>query len=242
MSDVIKRQLFEIRASSTSRDSPRRRTRRRRRRRGEWGDATWRDPPPSPSSPSRFKILTRITVRRARRIAFRTPRKLPDGGARGPRREGIREGAPARVGVQGAGRVQIVRPRIAGGGDAGVRTRRRDERATMVTMNTRTRSFCARRRVHLIRTHTRRTGARRVSSISSYPTVIVAATADPCSSDHVAEMAHGTATSGSAKCAVARTTPSAEFCMPTSIETVRLSGTGKPRSPEKPYPSASRAV
>jgi hypothetical protein len=43
----------------------------------------------------------------------------------------------------------------------------------------------------------------------------------PISEWHVAEMAQGRAVRGSAKFLVARTTPSAEFCMPVSIATVR---------------------
>mmetsp|Transcript_1333 Transcript_1333/g.1953 ORF Transcript_1333/g.1953 Transcript_1333/m.1953 type:complete len:223 (-) Transcript_1333:673-1341(-) len=57
----------------------------------------------------------------------------------------------------------------------------------------------------------------------------------------VAEMAHGTATRGSTKCAVARTTPSALFCMPTSMDTVRRSASSKPNAALAPYPSAKPA-
>ena len=55
-------------------------------------------------------------------------------------------------------------------------------------------------------------------------------------------MAQGTATSGSAKCAVASTTPSAEFCMPTSMDTVRRSFSAKPSVFEKKYPSVNPSV
>ena len=84
-----------------------------------------------------------------------------DRGAKGSEKARRRTGPKAR-------RVHNCTIRIVGGGDAGVRTRRRDERATMVTMNTRTRSFCARRRIHLIRTHTHAPLRARVSlAISS---------------------------------------------------------------------------
>ena len=52
----------------------------------------------------------------------------------------------------------------------------------------------------------------------------------------VAEMAQGTATSGSAKCADASTTPRAEFCMPTSMLIVRDVLVEKPAARERKYP------
>ena len=115
-------------------------------------------------------------MRRARRIAFRTPRKLGRWSARTAARRDPRRRAGARGRPRHGTRSLIsCRTDLHGGGDAGVRTRRRDERATMVTMNTRTRSFCARRRVHLIRTHTHAPlRALASSSISSYPTVSAA--------------------------------------------------------------------
>ena len=47
----------------------------------------------------------------------------------------------------------------------------------------------------------------------------------------IAEMALGITVSGLAKCACARTAPSPEFCMPTSIEVVRAT---LPKPPLKP--------
>jgi hypothetical protein len=58
----------------------------------------------------------------------------------------------------------------------------------------------------------------------------VTANEEPRTEWHVAEMAHGSAVSGSAKLREASTTPSAEFCMPVSIETVRATSSGLPSS------------
>mmetsp|Transcript_4839 Transcript_4839/g.18552 ORF Transcript_4839/g.18552 Transcript_4839/m.18552 type:complete len:83 (-) Transcript_4839:988-1236(-) len=58
----------------------------------------------------------------------------------------------------------------------------------------------------------------------------------------VAEIAHGTATNGSAKCAEARTTPSAEFCMPTSMLIVREVLLENPAERDRKYPKPNPSV
>jgi hypothetical protein len=64
---------------------------------------------------------------------------------------------------------------------------------------------------------------------------------DPTHECTVALTAHGTATIGSAKCAVASTTPSALFCIPTSTDTVLESASAKPSPLDAAYPSANPA-